>query len=209
VVRDVERLRLTNGERMAGLEPSAPDKLEVEASPVAVGRWVFIRHVEARDLNWAYDLLICSEASATWRFRSRALSPLEFHKQFWLTADVHLILMTSTAMPVGILQAYDYDVAGRTASVAMAMSPEVWNAGWPMEGVVLSIDFLFSSMGLRKIYFHIPAFNLGHVKSLSGWLLMEEAVLRDHDYHNRAHHALHILSLSSSDWADLGLGSSV
>lgn len=84
--------------------------------------------------------------------------------------------------PIGLVTAYNADFANQHAFVAMALDPVVQRAGWPLEALLLFVDHVFGAFSFRKLYFEVPAFNIGQFASAVGRVLDAEGRLRDHEW---------------------------
>jgi hypothetical protein len=74
-----------------------------------------------------------------------------------------------------MVQLWHHDALSRHAQITAFLSPEAEGRGWPLEGVLLFIDYAFAAFDLRKIYVEALEPELASYRSLVGTLLREEA----------------------------------
>lgn len=169
-----------------------------------VSRHCRLRPVLPADYDYLYRLLVSPDVGARWRFRGASPSPHDFPAYLGHGVLVQFVAdQRATAKPIGLVSAYNADFANQHAWVAMALDPSVQRAGWPLEALLLFIEHTFSAFSFRKLYFEVPAFNLGQFASAIGRALEEEGRLRDHEWYGGAWWDRVHLSLTRERWACL------
>jgi RimJ/RimL family protein N-acetyltransferase len=181
-----ETLPLTS--RRVRLEPLAPRHLDEVHTfvnrPAMIGHWP----VEGRDVP--RERL----AEVLWQ-----LSPLQY-----------AVLRKDQGAVIGLVQGLDVDQRSRTIGLGLAMDPQLWHRGWPLEAVILFLDLLFDVMGYRKVYVQMSASTARRIGSAAGEWLTREVTFEQHKpmpgapNGSAVHEDWHVFSLFRERW-DAGL----
>lgn len=139
-----------------------------------------------------------------WRFRGATPSPSEFEQALWEGVLAQYIIESSQdSRLLGLVVAYGADTRNGHARIAIALEPNSWSKGWPLEGLILFVDFIFRHWNVRKLYAEVAGFNLERVASGLGRIFREEGCLRDHEWHDGRYWDVHLLAVWRDDWIDL------
>lgn len=169
--------------------------------PSLSGSRVRLRPVLPSDLEWLYLAASEPETSLKWRLQGSSISFDRFAEFLWRGTEVQfLILDRASDVRLGLVQLIRYDPRASTAHLSAFVSKEAQGLGWPLEGVLLFIDYVFTSISIRKIYLEslTPAYE--QYASIVGTYLELEGVLREHDVFDGQLVDLHISSLTRSRW---------
>lgn len=109
----------------------------------------------------------------------------------------------STGRLIGFVRATDVDHRSKTAAVDVLIDDRLWAKGWPIEGVLLLLRYLFHDLLLRKVYFHVPAYVLPRLHSAVDVWLQVEARLTEHLFAAGHYHDLYVLSLTNDVWRSI------
>ena len=143
------------------------------------GRRVELRELRVDDAPILLAMVSRSATVGRWRLAGHALAPDAFVDYLWQSANLNMVMCRRDNRAVlGLVQAYGLNLRSRTCSVALLVDEKYWSAGWPIEGLVLFLNYLFAGLRLRKLYFYVPAFNIVHFGSVTERWLVEEGVLR-------------------------------
>lgn len=177
---------------------------EASAYPRLTGRRVALRSVQPADYQWLYEAATSEEVGFQWRLRGATPDPESFVGFLWRGCEFQSIVVArSSGTNLGIIQLLDLNTRSGHASVAMMLTPDAINKGWPLEGLVLFIGYVFRSWNLRKLYFESLEFSASRFSSAIGPLLVEEGVLRDHEYFDGGYVDLRLLALYRSKWQEM------
>jgi RimJ/RimL family protein N-acetyltransferase len=136
-----------------------------------------------------------------WPQRTTSAERSEFEESLWRMSPLQFaVLKRQTGELIGLVQGLSIDDRNRTVGVGFAVDPVLWRQGWPFEGVILFINFLIERKGFRKIYFQMPASNVGIIGRIMEQWVTEEVVLRDHIRRGDSFEDWHIFSLTSETW---------
>ena len=146
-----------------------------------VGRRVSVEALSWRHLMPAWRIASSAGAREGWPLFGQALSPEDFANRVWETGSVSCALVSRhDDSTIGLIQGLAERPVDQTIDLAVMVDPELWGTGWPVEGVVLFIDWLFGSRNLRKIYLRAPARELTSRVGGFGGSMVEEARLAGH-----------------------------
>jgi len=171
------------------------------AAPL-LGRRVGLRALLLSDVYAIYKTATAPESVGRWRLAGATPTLEAFTESVWADADINFVLYPrdEPGTALGLVQAYDMSQRNATASVAVLLDPKVWGMGWPLEGLVLFINYLFCGLELRKLYFYTPSFNVPTLAGLIRRWLVEEGRLPEGRYYEGETHAVHIHALYRSGW---------
>ena len=166
-------------------EPSADDNGVGEPSvPSLSAKHIRLRSHRQSDFPLLYD--IATSPSVFWRWRFRGTIPTfeGFCQAFNQSVQCQFVVTGYDAeCPLGLVVCYNADMKNRTAYLASMMAPEQFRAGTGAESMLIFLDFLFATWDFHKLYFELPSFNIEHIESAIGTLLIEEGRLREHIYY--------------------------
>lgn len=165
-------------------QPASARALPVGPRAVVLeGTYARLRPVNQADYGYLYDLSLMPENSARWRYRGTSPSPEQFVSDLWNgTLSQFLIELREPRTPVGLTVAYNADLANGTLYLGVLIDPAFHKKSWPLEGVLLFVDYLFRNWPLRKVYAEAPEFSALAFASGSQHLFVEEGRLREHQF---------------------------
>lgn len=171
--------------------------------PSLVGRRVRLAQVDQDAEQWLFEVGGLAEVANRWRHLPGTVGRQRFHDELWAGVLAQFTLEhRETSDRLGHVMAYQANMSHGTASVAFMLSPGVRGLGWPIEGFLLFVDYLFSSFDLRKLYAEAAAFNLTQYGSAVGRFMCEEGRLRDHIFANGELHDVHVLAIYRDAWEE-------
>lgn len=165
---------------------------------------VLLRPPDFPDYVALRRLELVGPMAATWRFRGTTPSPEEYPSALWAgVVAQHLVVRKPDELPVGIWLCYGGDTRNGHASIAGAkFDPSDRNPHF-VEGGILFVDIIFRSWPFRKLYVEVPGYSLPQFSGSAGWLLTEEAVLKERYFHADRYWDEHIFSLSRERWSEI------
>lgn len=169
------------------------------------GRKIVGRHVALRPVIPAdYELFYVVEMdprNRLHRFRGATMSPEDYVRQIWTgTLCQYTVVSKATGEPLGLVTAFSADMRNQHCRVAALLLPEFVQEAWPVEGISLFVDHLFSNFPLRKIYGDVLEPNLAQFASLLGSSFSEEGRLEEHEYIDGKFVALVIIAIYRSQF---------
>jgi Acetyltransferase (GNAT) domain len=168
---------------------------------LAEGRRTRLERLQPRHLQPLFEALTAAGAADRWPLAGAAVPHDRFGEHLWAMGPIAFaVVRRDTSATVGLVQAVDPDLRSGTTDVGVAIVPEMWRAGWPLEGVVLFVDYLIRGVGFRKLYFSMPgglAAQRGHL--LRRWLTLE-CTLRDQIAVGDGYDDLVIFGLHRDSW---------
>ena len=176
----------------------------------AVGPGVSLtgRRVALERLAWSHVEQLLRSASAPdaideWPLAGRTLTVGEFGDMLWSTGPINFaIVRRDSGAAVGFVQAVQEDLRSGTVGVGVFVEPVLWKAGWPLEAVVLFIEYLFAGCGYRKAYFTMRTSTLERLGgALDAWLEVECRYRRHvRSPRDGGYEDVHVLSLDRDRW---------
>jgi RimJ/RimL family protein N-acetyltransferase len=186
---------------VAGAPAGAADD---DNAPRIATRRVALRIVTPGDHPFLYTLATQPMASYRWRYRGATPSPEQFGAELWRgVLCQHLLVQVATGQPVGMLSAYQADLANGTCYLALLGDPTEDPSGMMLEGALLFVTYLFHTWDLRQIYAEVPGYTLPAFASGLDRYFREEGRLVDHSYHAGRYWDLHLLAIHRATWTKL------
>jgi len=165
------------------------------------GRRVELATLTGDQMPFLHAIASTSGTAAGWPLLGRSVSAGEFSSFLWQMSSLQFSMVRrDNGDPIGLVQGLDDDQRSQTIGVGLIIDPELWRAGWPLEGVVLFLDYLFVGLGYRKAYFTMTTTSLERLGGMLGGILTTECVLRQHVPVGGGFDDLHTLSLQGADW---------
>ncbi len=169
-----------------------------DASPVRRGRHVSIRPVRPDDYAELYEIALFTDAGARWRLHGDTPTMDQFLQILFREARATFVIESAEALTiVGMVQLWAHDPMNRNGHITAFLHPSTRGRGWPLEGMILFADYVFSAFALHKLYFETLETELAQFGSLVGTVLVEEGHLRDHRWAFGRLVDCHILALYS------------
>jgi RimJ/RimL family protein N-acetyltransferase len=165
------------------------------------GRLVRLRPVFPDDMPTIYRLSTRGDVGFRWRYRANVISIEQFTHEFWQSVLVQLVVERRSAPgPVGLVVGFGPDLKNGTVSFGTLLQPSSVVRGSGAEASGMFIDYLFRAWPLRKVYAHVPAWNVNQFGSAIGPIFTEEGRLREHEYYDGKYWDVHIYSVTRSRW---------
>lgn len=151
--------------------------------PRLKGEYVGLRPIVGADYDLIFAWETSPEALLVYRHRGDTVAPEQFAERLWSGVVAQfMIYALRDSMSLGLCAAYGADFRNGHIQIASLLAPEYRDRGWPLEGVVLFIEYLFHAYPVGKIYaeaLEINAKTFGHGISAAFDL---EGRLVGHDY---------------------------
>lgn len=175
------------------------------ANPVASlkGRRVFLRSVYAEDYPYLRHLEFDLDDSVLYRHRGVSVAPEQYASSLWAGVLCQfMVCAIDDGHPVGIVSAFAADLRARHARIAFLTDPVVRKLGWPAEGIVLFIDFLFKTFSFHKLYADVLRPNAEAFSAGISALIQLEGEFRDHDVVNGEFVDFLTFAIYRDSWAE-------
>jgi [ribosomal protein S5]-alanine N-acetyltransferase len=171
-----------------------------DVSPVRRGRHVTIRPLHPNDYTPLYDLALFTDAGSRWRLHGDTPTQDKFLQILLENARVTFAIERNVGRDlIGMVQLWMHDPMNRNGHITSFLDPSVRGRGWPLEGVILFVDFVFRVFNLHKLYFESLADEYSQYGSIVGSILQQEGLLRDHTLVFGEWADYHVLALYKDD----------
>jgi RimJ/RimL family protein N-acetyltransferase len=161
---------------------------------------VTVRPVTPNDYAWIFDAALSGDAGSRWRLHGDLPTFDSFISGLLSESVATCIVEQNDAGPIGMVQLIAHQPLSRHAQLSAFLVPEAEGRGWPLEGVVLFVDYAFAAFDLRKLYLESLETEVERYQSLIGPVLHEEGCLKGHRYVFGQHLDCHILALYRDDF---------
>jgi hypothetical protein len=165
---------------------AAQSAAQLDVGPQAVileGEFARLRPLGQNDYGYLYDLSLSAKNNARWRYRGATPSPERFVADLWSGVLAQFLIETPEPRKrAGLLVSYNADLANGTVYLGVLIDNAHHRKVWPMEGILLFVDYLFQNWTFRKIYAETTEFSAAHFSSGAKTLFEEEGRFRDHQY---------------------------
>jgi hypothetical protein len=193
---------------------TAPDQTEMAGGGPSLdapsGRRVRLERLSRRHIPALHAIATDGEVIDAWPLCGQVLGPPQFEALLWRQSRLQFaVVRQDTDETMGLVQAVQEDRRNGLADVAVMVAPELWRAGWPLEGAVLLADHLFDDLGYRKLYFSMQSSVRDRLGRGLETLLVLEATFRAHIRRGDAYedlfvYALHRAGRDTRAWRLLG-----
>jgi len=166
-----------------------------------VGRRARLDPIEPHE----YDLIARMEAlpptDILYRNMAMTPSPGAFVESLWHGVSVQFAIRPAAGGDlVGLVACYNSDFRHGHATIAAHIFDDFRGRGWPIEGVVLFVNYLFFGFSYRKLYADVIDLNLPTLRGEAGRLVREEGRLVDHYFVAGEHRDRVTLAIHRTDW---------
>lgn len=169
------------------------------------GKYARLRPLAQNDYAYFYDLSLSAQNNARWRYRGSTPSPEQFVSDLWSGVQAQFVIETPESRKrAGLVVAYNADQANGTVYLATLIDNEYHRKVWPMEGILLFVDYLLQNWNFRKIYAETPEFSASQFSSGVGTFFEEEGRLRQHQYFQGKYWDFIIYALTRKLWEERG-----
>jgi RimJ/RimL family protein N-acetyltransferase len=151
-------------------------------SPVLRGRHTCVRPALPSDYDWLYQIAVLTPAGSRWRLHGEVPNMEQFIQFVYQGSKITSIVENLDGRRLGMVQAWNADPMARHSQITAFLSPEAEGKGWPLEGLLMFVDYAFRAFNLRKIYIETLETELRYYKSLVGAVMHEEGRFRGHKY---------------------------
>lgn len=159
------------------------------------GRWTTLRPINPDDYATLFHMATDPRTIQRWRFRGGTPSYEDFLRHLWDKVLSQFVVVSKASGEIlSLVVAYGADHRNGNAYLAVLKNPESTNAS-SLEGVLIFLNYLFSTFPLRKLYLEVPEFNLTQFSAGVGTIMQSEGVLKEHDYFEGRYWDLHILAI--------------
>lgn len=173
---------------------------DFDASPVRRGRHVGIRPVRPEDYATLYEIALFTDAGGRWRLHGETPTMDQFLQILFREARATFVIESvHDSTTLGMVQLWAHDPMNRNGHITAFLHPSARGRGWPLEGLILFADYVFSAFALHKLYFETLATELAQFRSLIGTAVREEGHLRDHRWAFGRLVDCHVLALYASE----------
>lgn len=182
--------------------PPVPTRVPSALGVPLVGRRVALERLDGSHLPDLHRAATAPEARDEWPLLGRDATVAELADLLWSAGPIQFaIVRRDTGAAVGLVHALEEDLRSGTVSVGLFVEPELWRAGWPLEAVVLFLEYLFAGCGHRKAYFTMRTSTLDRLGgALASWLETECVYVRHVRMLGGGYEDLHVLSLHRDRW---------
>ncbi len=165
------------------LEPGGHDNKVIP--PLLATRRVRLRPPSPVDLPALYAIATSDEVFWRWRYGGAIPTYEVFCSSFVAGVLTQFTVCTPSDNEIlGLVVAYNADIANSTGYVAVMMHPNVLRTGIGIEAMYLFLIYLFKTWDFHKLYFEVLEYNVGHFASGIGRYFHEEGCYRDHHYYD-------------------------
>ena len=181
---------------------------QLDIGPQAVileGEFARLRPLRQNDYGYLYDLSLSAKNNARWRYRGATPSPERFVADLWSGVLAQFVVETPESRKrAGLVVAYNADLANGTVYLGVLIDNIHHRKVWPLEGVLLFVDYLFQNWTFRKVYAETTEFSAAHFSSGAKILFEEEGRFRDHQYFQGRYWDYIFYSLTRKRWDENG-----
>lgn len=165
------------------------------------GRWTRCRLVEPADYQFLYNLLVRPANAHRWRFRGVTPEPHMFEQLLWSGVLAQFVVEElKTGRPLGLVAAFDAAPDLSHVAIGVIFEEDVRGRQWPAESILLFLGYLFDHWPLRKLYAHVPEYNMGPLRGTLRRGMSVEGRLSDHVYFDGRYWDEFILALRREDF---------
>lgn len=169
-----------------------------------VTRHTRLRHPSQAFVDELYQLAMTHRIP--WQWRDGAESAQSFRDSLFEGVLVNYAIEDDrNGRGVGILSAYQPNLVHRYVYLSVLLHPDFQMRGWPAEGVLMFIDYLFTRYNLRHVYAETADPYFDQFRSGAGSLFEVEGHLRNRLIVNSVVRDFYILTISRDRWIDNGV----
>lgn len=155
-------------------------------------------------IDFVYSLVTDPDAGLYWKYRGLTPAPDVVWRQIWEGVSLQkLIWVPQTQEPAGITAIYNYNPGSGFAYVHAIGRRDLSEKGLVVEGALALVDYAFTVLPLRKLYFEILSSNVSRVGRAITRFCDLEATLVEHERIGRKFDDLHIYALTAARWQDV------
>lgn len=180
-----------------------PEALAGAPEHLLHGRHTRLRPLLPADYDFIYRLSMQGESLWRWRYRGATPSPQLFQSSLWEGVLAQFVVEDRRQRSIGLVSLYNADMVSGHAYVGILIEPPRTGIGWPLEALLLLIEYGFTTWPFRKLYFEYTATNAGTFAESARRHLREEGRLIAHDFADGEYVDRIIASMTREHWAGL------
>jgi RimJ/RimL family protein N-acetyltransferase len=169
--------------------------------PDLVGRRVALEPLRDRHLDDLHTIATMPGVIDGWPCFGRELTPAELRQSIWALGGLQFaVRRRDTEAVIGVVQGLHPDLDQGVVELGFFIEPELWLRGWPLEAIVVALEYLFGDWDFRKVYLRTRASDAEKLGVAGRWMT-EEA--RHPDHHiapDGTAEDVVVLSISRDDW---------
>ncbi|MEJ2608967.1 MAG: GNAT family protein [Candidatus Thiodiazotropha sp.] len=193
---------------LSGNESRTRSSAQLDVAPHEVileGEFARLRPLGQSDYGYLYDLSLSAKNNARWRYRGATPSPERFVADLWSGVLAQFLVETPEPRKrAGLVVAYNADLANGTVFLGVLIDNAHHCKVWPLEGVLLFVDYLFQNWTFRKVYAETTEFSAAHFSSGAKILFEEEGRFREHQFFQGRYWDYIYYSLNRKRWEEHG-----
>ncbi len=172
------------------------------SAPLASSR-VSLSIIRPRDYPTLYEMAIAEENLGRWIFYGGTPTFEQFVATFTEGVLCQFAIASRANSTIGgICRLTHANFRHGTANLSTVIAPEFQGSLWPMEGLVLFINYAFVQFRIRKLYVEVPGVAYQHMEDGLARLFDLEGLLRDHEWHLGRYWDTRIMSLTPQGFSD-------
>lgn len=171
-----------------------------DLSPVRRGRHVTIRPLRPTDYTALHEIALFTDSGSRWRLHGGVPPQDQFIQILFRDCPATFgIEVNETGVLIGMVQLWNHHALNRNAHITAFIHPEFRGRGWPLESMILFVEYVFSVFSLRKLYFESLGPEIEQYRSIIGPILKQEAHYREHSWTFGEFVDCHVLALYAED----------
>lgn len=171
-----------------------------DGSPIRRGRHVTLRPVHPDDYGPLYETALFTDAGSLWRLHGDVPTQERFLQVLLNDARATFAIEANADRRLlGMVQLWMYDATSRNGHITAFLHPAARGRGWPLEGMILFVEYVFAAFDLHKLYFESLDEQYDQYRSLVGPILRHEGLLREHKRLFGRWADFHMLALFADD----------
>jgi RimJ/RimL family protein N-acetyltransferase len=161
-----------------------------------VGRRVRLERLSRRHIPAIHAVVTADDAVDDWPLCGQKLAPPQLEAYLWRQSQLQFaVVRRDTDDTIGLVQAVEEDRRNGMADLAVVVAPELWRAGWPLEGAILLANHMFDVLGFRKLYFSMHASTRGRLGGGLEAMFALECTFTRHLRRGDSYEDLHVFAL--------------
>jgi len=171
---------------------------------------VYLRILELKDVDrvyqWQNDQELYQSLIGSHHFVSRAtVSEWLEKKSAFSNTEINLaICLKNNSEHIGNIYVREIDWINRNATIGLLIGDANHRGkGYGKEAVSLVVEYVFTTMGLNRIYGYLYEHNKASFKTFQAVGFVEEGKLRKHVFQNGKFHDILFVGVCRDDWEKL------
>lgn len=186
---------------MAGFTDVPAPAVGADSGSVTAGDHVRLRPLSQADYPTLYWMEQEPSVAQQYRHRSNTIAPERYGEQLWAgVISQYAMVANHDGSLIGLVSLYAADDVNGHARLALIVRPDLRGQAWPMEGVTLFIDHVFSAFPYRKIYAEVTESAYDQFGAGSGRVFEVEGRLIEHQWTGGAYEDMYVLAIHRAKW---------